>query len=139
MIISSITSAAVAASVWNSAARTLTNPSGVFSDAARSLTTIKNIQSTIATAFQSLAASGSLDLRPATNVSRAITIAIKNANGFNEIGLGDGTNLIPTLGGMGTGGTTGGNVYGSNSVGPYLKNGSATTATSYHVAGWDWT
>jgi len=75
MRFSAITSAAVATQVWAAATRNLTNPSGVFSDATRTLTSIASNYAGIFVLNTAFATNAILDLRPAAGKFTDVVLA----------------------------------------------------------------
>lgn len=135
MRINSITTAGVATSVWTNATRTLTNPSGVFSDATRTLTAFG--RTLVQLGNTSLAASSSVDLRPASNLKRTLTVAVASGAGAGtQIQQWNGTTSInfTSVAASASGGVT--NVGGST-VGLRLNNTDGANAATYNYSGSD--
>jgi len=122
MRFSAITSAAVATQVWAAATRNLTNPSGVFSDATRTLTSIAANYTGIYVLNSSFAAAAILDLRPAAGKFTDVSL----------LGPGVGNTVAGTTGQAGTYDGTTFTAIGANaaSTAPYIcKGGSAGIVT----------
>jgi len=135
VFINSLASAGVASSVWSALTRTLTNPSGVFSDATRTLTSVNPTQSAFGIVNTSLAAGAIQDLRPAASTMREGCFVFQEASNVVPL-IYDGTN-------SGLVGGTNLNVgfftfKGNPTVGGAIKNQSAG-ALNVSYAGFDWT
>jgi len=125
MQINSIPAGGIASSVWTNATRNLT-----------ALST--NVINLLSQAKTTLAASASLDLRPATARARELWIAgIAGAAGAFNIQIWDGTNA-GTISSFAA--STGGGLltYGNNTVGARINNADGTNAASYWYGGSEW-
>ena len=122
MRFSAITSAAVATQVWAAATRNLTNPSGVFSDATRTLTSIASNYTGIYVINSTFASNAILDLRPAAGKFTDVSL----------FGPGLGAAIAGTTGQGGTYDGTTFTAIGANaaSTAPYIcKGGNAGIVT----------
>lgn len=122
----SLSSGAVAKSVWNSAVRTISNFGA-------------GLATSLGVVQTSLAASTSIDLRPSAGKLREITVGmLAGAAGSSLVQVFDGTHAIQivTVAQSGAGGTF---ITGNSTVGPRLQNNDATNAAQYEYAGIDWT
>lgn len=115
----------ISSSVWTATTRTLT----AFGTTALVLT--GNSQTT-------LAANGTLDLRPAVNIFMQLQIAATaGAAGTTVINMNDGTHIIPMLSiASSTSGTF--TALGNSVQGPQMKNNDAANPTTYISSGVYW-
>jgi len=126
MQINSIPAGGIASSVWTNATRNLTGLS-------------TNCFAPVTVAKTTLAASATLDLRPAANVMRELSFGIQAgaASSFN-VQQWDGTNAYTTQ--QVAANTVGGArvELGTSTTGVRLQNSDAANAANYVYAGADW-
>jgi len=126
MQINSIPAGGIASSVWTNATRNLTGLS-------------TNCLALVTVAKTTLAASATLDIRPAVNVMRELTFGLQaGAAGAFNVQQWDGTNAYTTQ--SVTANTTGGArvELGTSTTGVRLQNGDGTNAANYVYSGADW-
>lgn len=126
MFISSISTGSIASSVWTNTTRNLTNPSGVFSDAVRTLTSIAATFSAVS--GRSVVGTGvTLDLRPSAGVFRHIVVGDTTQTSTAQVVLYDGVNADQV--GICNSNVTGGGV-GNSTRGISYRNNSAGNLTA---------
>jgi len=137
MFLNTLASSGIASSVWTNATRSLTTDPATDAGAAtlvwaRATRTLTGIGGTlIQTALTSVAATTTVDLRPAAGVIRRVACAT-DAAGVG-VSMYDGTTVIPT-----NVTTQTGYVAGGSSVGPAIRN-TQGAGHNYIVAGIDQT
>jgi len=137
MFLNTLNSAGIATQVWQNATRSLTADPATDAGAAtlvwaRATRTLTGIGGTLVqTALTSVAATTTVDLRPAAGVLRRVAVAT-DAAGVG-VSMYDGTTVIPT-----NATTQTGYVSGGSSVGPAIRN-TQGIGHNYMMAGIDQT
>lgn len=138
MILNSFTGTGVAASVWAAAARTLTNPSGVWNDATKAINGIKAAFTYTAQTDTTLATGVNVDFQAAAGAMRFVSCVmttpnVAGASGAIAIWDGTTTRIITAIGQNATNGVFQG--LSGNSVRMKLaNNGTQTNNIQYMIA-----
>jgi len=139
MIINGFSSSSIASSVWANAARTLTNPSGIWSETTRNLSAMGSSLLTPSHVTNTVVSGGTqVDLRPAAGKSRNVSLAgLGSSTVAIQLGIWDGTSFI-TMAQSAVAAGIGLFLTGDSAVGPLVKLTGANSG-AYQAYIEDWT